>query len=100
MSRETNIFFAKNRKQAESYLKKVSDKEGVNWHSPRLARKQYDHVSGYKTWSFKKDKDGCKPFGYYRKKASVFLKKRGLAWDNYIVNKYARDMIPKRCRRR
>ena len=30
---------------------------------------------------------------FYRKKATKFLKKRGILTDRYIVDKYARDMM-------
>lgn len=36
---------------------------------------------------------GRRTLGFYRKKATKFLKKRGILTDRYIVDKYARDMM-------
>ena len=50
------IIFAKDLVSARKKLRSISDKEGVNWHSPRLASKQVKHIRGWKTWSFIKGK--------------------------------------------
>jgi len=52
------IFFSKDKKSAIKRLKELEKKEGVCFSTPKLAKKQIKHGSGWKTWKTKEIK--CK----------------------------------------
>ena len=45
------VFFAKDKKGAISYAKKIAKKEGLTYSEPKLAKKQYKHISDFRTWT-------------------------------------------------
>lgn len=46
-----SIFFSPNKKTASLRLKAVSKRERKSYTTPKLAKKQIPHITGWKTWT-------------------------------------------------